>query len=201
LQPPFYAQDLPPEFNLGGIGMVIGHEFTHGFDNSGRQYDLDGSLQNWWTNKSLEQFEQRTTCMADQYSKYQVFPDTNVNGNLTLPENIADNGGIHIAYDALQKLYKDKSTSPDEPTKMSASKTIPAALTNFTPNQLFFLSFGQIWCEVNTEKAQREWLSYDPHSPGRYRVIGTLQNFSPFSKAFNCKAGSQMNPNKKCQVW
>jgi predicted metalloendopeptidase len=200
LQPPFYSKGLPPEFNLGGIGSVIGHEFTHGFDNSGIKYDFDGSVREWWTDQSFEHFTNRKKCMTKQYSKYQVF-DSKVNGELTLGDNIADNGGIHIAYNALQKLYKDKGTSPDEPTKISASNTIPAALTKFTPNQLFFLSFSQLWCEVNTEKAQRELLMYDAHSPGRYRVIGTLQNFSPFSKAFNCKAGSHMNPNKKCQVW
>jgi predicted metalloendopeptidase len=201
LHPPFYAQDLPPEFNLGGLGTVIGHEFTHGFDNMGRKYDLNGSLRNWWTNKSIEQFEQRTRCMTEQYSKYQVFPDANVDGNLTLPENIADNGSLHIAYNALQKLYKDQNKSPDEPTKMSASKAIPAALTNLTPNQLFFLSFGQLECQKVPEGDQRHLLKYDTHSPGRYRVIGSLQNFSPFSKAFSCKIGSPMNPNKKCQVW
>jgi predicted metalloendopeptidase len=194
--PPNFSQDLPPEFNLGKVGWSIAHEFIHGFT----IYDLGISARSQWLNKSLEHnlLEQRKTCMVEQHSMYQVFNDTRLNGTLTLNENIADNGALHIAYNALQKLYKDNNTSPEQPTKM---RTTPAALTKFTPNQLFFLSYAQQWCHNITERDLRKIVKTDTHSPKRYRVLGPLQNFSPFSKAFSCKAGSPMNPNRKCQVW
>jgi endothelin-converting enzyme len=189
--PPNFSQDLPPEFNLGKVGSRIAYYFIHGFT----IYDVGSSGRSQWITKSLEHnlLEQRKTCIVEQY---KVFNDTRLNGTWALDEHIADNGRIHIAYNALQKLYKDNNTSPDEPTKML---TTTVALTKFTPNQLFFLSYGQQFCSKITDVRDLE--ESDNYFPVRYRVLGPLQNFSPFSKAFSCKAGSPMNPNRKCQVW
>jgi putative endopeptidase len=197
LQFPFYSQDAAPELNFGGIGMVIGHEFTHGFDNNGRQYDADGSWRNWWTDKAQTQFEQRASCMVDQYSAFKLYPDASVNGTLTLPENIADNGGIHIAFDAFQTYAKENNIDVNTPVSSQSTPSSP----NLSPNQRFFLAFSQLWCYVGTEKANRFYLKYNSHAPGMFRVLGTLQNFEPFSTSFNCKVGSKMNPTNKCLVW
>jgi predicted metalloendopeptidase len=185
--PPNFSQDLPPEFNLGKVGRTIAYELVQGFT----IYDVGRSQ---WITKSLEHnlLEKRKTCIVEQYN---AFNDTRLNGTLTLNMHIADNGGIHIAYNALQKLYKDNNTSPDEPTKMS---TTVAALTKFTPNQLFFLSYAQQYCE---KIDLRDLEDPDTYFPNLYSVLGPLQNFSPFSKAFSCKAEMPMNPNRKCQVW
>eukprot|EP00592_Proboscia_alata_P016135 CAMPEP_0194398194 /NCGR_PEP_ID=MMETSP0174-20130528/125967_1 /TAXON_ID=216777 /ORGANISM="Proboscia alata, Strain PI-D3" /LENGTH=659 /DNA_ID=CAMNT_0039194465 /DNA_START=3057 /DNA_END=5034 /DNA_ORIENTATION=+ len=187
LQPPFYNQAYPSSMNYGGIGVVIGHELTHGFDDQGSQYDLYGNLNPWWTPSVEEAFEDQTRCISEQYSAYQV-DGTNVNGNLTLGENIADNGGLRNSYAA----YKTASTSKQQ--------TLPG-LDHLTSNQLFFVGFATVWCgSSRPEEAQRLLLT-DPHSPGNYRVIGTVSNSDDFAREFQCPVGSPMNPEQKCRVW
>ncbi|XP_038075381.1 neprilysin-4-like [Patiria miniata] len=187
LQPPFYHKDLPWYSNYGGIGVVIGHEITHGFDNNGRQYDKDGNFVVWWSQESIDNFLQKAQCIINQYSGF-VMPENNrhLNGEQTQGENIADNGGLRESY----KAYMDNI--PKQPR-------LPGI--DFTEEQMFFLSFSQIWCSVFKPEGVDNYIDNGVHSPGRYRVIGPLQNNEAFSAAFNCPAGSYMNPDTKCKVW
>jgi predicted metalloendopeptidase len=185
LQPPFYDNLMDDAVNFGGIGMVIGHELTHGFDDEGRQFDAKGNLRDWWTPEDGKQFEERAACIADQYSQFSVAPGANVNGKLTLGENTADNGGVRVALMAL---------------KNTAGKS-QAKTDGFTPEQRFFLSFGQVWCQNMREEAARLQVQTDPHSPGKFRVIGVVQNMPEFQQAFSCKAGQPMVSSKACRVW
>lgn len=188
LQPPFFDQSEDDAVNFGGIGVVIGHELTHGFDDQGSKFDAQGNLKNWWTDTDKTEFEKRTGCIADEYSKFVAVDDVHLNGRLTLGENTADNGGIHIALMALRKqLAKDKQ----------AARTIKG----FTPEQRFFLGFAQIWCENRTPESARLLAKTDPHSPGQYRVQGPLQNNADFAKAFHCKPGQKMVSENACHVW
>jgi predicted metalloendopeptidase len=173
--------------NYGGIGMVIGHEITHGFDNNGRQYDKDGNFKQWWTQKSIDNFKKKAQCIIDQYSDY-VMPENgrNLNGQQTQGENIADNGGLRESY----KAYMDNI--PKQPR-------LPGV--DFTEEQMFFLSFSQIWCSVFKPEGVDDYIDNGVHSPGRYRVIGTLQNNEVFNDAFNCPPGSYMNRDVKCKIW
>ena len=186
LQPPFFDNDMDDAVNFGGIGMVIGHELTHGFDDEGRQFDAKGNLKDWWTPADAKEFQQRAACISKEYSKFEVAPGAKVNGDLTLGENTADNGGIRIALMALQNTL--------------ANKTRPE-IGGYTPEQRFFLSFGQIWCENEREEAARLQVQTDPHSPARFRVNGVLENMPEFQKAFSCKAGQPMAPANACRVW
>ncbi len=186
LQPPFFDNDMDDAVNFGGIGMVIGHELTHGFDDQGRQFDAKGNLHDWWTPEDAKEFQQRDACIAQEYSKFQAAPGANVNGELTLGENTADNGGARIALMALQNTL--------------ANRTRPE-IGGYTPEQRFFLSFGQIWCENEREEALRLQVQTDPHSPARFRVNGVLENMPEFQKAFSCKAGQPMAPANACHVW
>ncbi|XP_029801745.1 endothelin-converting enzyme 1 [Suricata suricatta] len=188
LQAPFYTRSSPKALNFGGIGVVVGHELTHAFDDQGREYDKDGNLRPWWKNSSVEAFKQQTECMVGQYSNYSVNGEP-VNGRHTLGENIADNGGLKAAYRAYQNWVK----------KNGAEQTLPTlGLTN---NQLFFLGFAQVWCSVRTPESSHEGLITDPHSPSRFRVIGSVSNSREFSEHFHCPPGSPMNPHHKCEVW
>ena len=187
LQPPFFDKSIDDAVNFGGIGMVIGHELTHAFDDEGRQFDPQGNLRDWWTSKDAKAFEERAACIADQYSNFSVAPGANVNGKLTLGENTADNGGVRIALMALMNTM----------TKEEAAKKIDG----FTPEQRFFLSFGQVWCSNDRPEAQRLQVSVDPHSPARFRVNGVVQNSPEFQKAFSCKAGQPMTKQNACRVW
>ncbi|XP_042100573.1 endothelin-converting enzyme 1 isoform X3 [Ovis aries] len=188
LQAPFYTRSSPNALNFGGIGVVVGHELTHAFDDQGREYDKDGNLRPWWKNSSVEAFKQQTECMVEQYSNYSVNGEP-VNGRHTLGENIADNGGLKAAYRAYQNWVK----------KNGAEQTLPTlGLTN---NQLFFLGFAQVWCSVRTPESSHEGLITDPHSPSRFRVIGSISNSKEFSEHFHCPPGSPMNPHHKCEVW
>jgi putative endopeptidase len=186
LQPPFFQADMDDAVNYGGIGMVIGHEMTHGFDDQGRQFDAQGNLHDWWTPADAKEFEQRAVCISQEYSKFEVAPGVHVNGALTLGENTADNGGARIALMALENAL--------------AGKTKPV-IGGYTPEQRFFLSFGQIWCDNTREEALRLQVQTDPHSPARDRVNGVVQNMPEFQKAFSCKAGQPMSPVKACSVW
>jgi len=191
LQPPFFDKSTDDAVNFGGIGVVIGHELTHGFDDQGSKFDPDGNLRNWWTDADRTEFEKRTTCLADEYSSFVAVDDLHLNGRLTLGENTADNGGVQIALMALRgaMLAGAKSAAAGE------------MRDGFTAEQRFFLSFGQIWCENRTPESARLLVKTDPHSPGRYRVNGTLQNNEEFSKAFGCKAGQKMVSEKACRAW
>jgi len=185
LQPPFFSNGMDDAVNFGGIGMVIGHELTHGFDDQGRQFDGKGNLRDWWTPEDAKAFEQRAACIADEYSKFEVAPGAFVNGKLTLGEDTADNGGVRIALMAL------KNTIDGDEKKIDG----------YTPEQRFFLSFGQVWCGNEREEALRLQVKTNPHAPGKERVNGVVQNMPEFEKAFSCHAGQPMVSANACRVW
>jgi endothelin-converting enzyme/putative endopeptidase len=186
LQPPFFQKDMDDAVNYGGIGMVIGHELTHGFDDEGRQFDAQGNLHDWWTPQDAKNFEERTACLVKEYSSFTVAPDVHVNGELTLGENTADNGGARIALMALENRL--------------AGKPKPE-IGGYTPEQRFFLAFGQIWCDNARPEALRLQVQTDPHSPARDRVNGVVRNMPEFREAFSCKVGQAMAPANACRVW
>jgi endothelin-converting enzyme/putative endopeptidase len=191
LQPPFFDRGVDDAVNFGGIGVVIGHEYTHGFDDQGSKFDAEGNLQNWWTPEDLKAFQERTDCFAKQYDGYVAVQDpangdVHLNGRLTLGENTADNGGLRVAYAALQK------TLAGQPR---------AALDGFTPEQRFFLGFANVWCQNVTEAAARQLAQTDPHSAGAFRVIGSVSNMPEFAQAFGCKAGQPMVREPACRAW
>uniref|UniRef100_A0AAX7V5V0 Endothelin-converting enzyme 1 n=1 Tax=Astatotilapia calliptera TaxID=8154 RepID=A0AAX7V5V0_ASTCA len=188
LQVPFYSRSWPKALNFGGIGVVMGHELTHAFDDQGREYDKDGNLRPWWKNSSVEAFKTQTQCMVEQYGNYSINQES-LNGRQTLGENIADNGGLKAAYNAYLNWIK----------KNGEEATLPAL--GMTNHQLFFVGFAQVWCSVKTPESSHEGVMTDPHSPPRFRVIGTVSNSREFSKHFGCKADTPMNPNHKCELW
>jgi predicted metalloendopeptidase len=185
LQTPFFDPRRDMSLNYGGAGAVIGHEMTHGFDDQGRKFDGDGNLRDWWTSADGAEFEKRVSCVADEYGSFTAVDDVKLNGRLTLGENTADNGGLRVALLALQDTLQGKGEKMD----------------GFTPEQRFFLGFAQIWCENTAPQEIRARAMTDPHSPGRYRVNGTLQNSTEFQKAFSCKAGQPMVSQNACRVW
>lgn len=192
-QRPFYSTQWPMSMNFGGIGMVMGHELTHGFDNQGKKFDKNGNLYEWWEADAPENFKIRSQCMADQYQQYTVDVEDmvlHVDGNYTLPENIADNGGLVIAYKAYQSW---KTAHPAEDT------SLPGLPLN--PDQLYFLGFAQIWCSFETPEHAHLGVLSDQHAPDKYRVVGSISNSVEFAEAFSCPAGSAMNPRHKCKVW
>jgi len=194
LQPPFFNQSYPAWANFGAIGSVIGHEITHGFDDQGRLFAADGSLTNWWTDSSAAAFETKAQCVIDTYDSYEVLPGVHINGRLTEGENLADLGGVRISYLAYKNWVQTKG---DLYTEAEVSKYFP----EFTADQLFFVSYGQVWCEVASDE-YRAWLAQtNPHSDGKFRVIGATSNNNAFWEAFNCPAGSQMHPQNSCKVW
>ncbi|HEY5928622.1 MAG TPA: M13 family metallopeptidase [Kofleriaceae bacterium] len=186
LQTPFYQLDHSIAVNLGGMGMVVGHELTHGFDDQGAQFDAVGNMTNWWQPETEKQFKQRTQCVADQYSAYDA-GGMKLNGKLTLGENIADIGGIKLALAAYRQL---RSSAPDTDVA-----------DGFTEDQQFFLSFGQTWCAKMRPEMESMLVTVDPHSPPRWRVNGSMAATPDFAKAFRCKAGAKMRPAKQCVVW
>jgi len=196
LQPSFYDPSQPQALNFGGIGVVIGHEMTHGFDDQGRQFDRNGNLAPWWTPTDVDAFKVQAQCIVDQYSKFFIIgPDGrhyNVDGENTLGENIADNGGIREAYRAYQNYIKDKGSEDSQ---------IKAAFKGLTALQLFFVAHGQTWCTKIDPAYAVQQVQKDVHSPGQFRTAGPVQNFKAFADAFNCAAGSNMNPQSKCSVW
>jgi predicted metalloendopeptidase len=189
LQPPFFSPKVDEAVNYGGIGVVIGHELTHGFDDQGRKFDGDGNFSNWWGPNDGVEFERRAQCVADEYSRFVTVQDdkgeVHLNGKLTLGENTADNGGLKLAFMAMEGRHGKNNPTID----------------GFTPEQRFFVGFAQVWCENVTPQRARELALTDPHSPGRFRVIGTVQNSPDFSKAFGCKTGDPMVPESACHVW
>jgi putative endopeptidase len=190
LQPPFYSVSGDQAANFGGIGVVIGHEMTHGFDDQGSKYDGKGNLREWQTPADRKAFNERTDCEVKEYNNFAPEPGANVNGKLTLGENTADNGGIRIAFLALQNTLAAENKNVDGPK-----------VDGFTPAQRFFIGFGQIWCESRRPEYSRMMVKVDPHSPGKFRVNGVVQNFEEFGKAFGCKKGAPMYPENVCRVW
>jgi putative endopeptidase len=190
LQPPFFDKKMDDAVNFGGIGLVIGHELTHGFDDQGRKYDPQGNLRDWWTEQDAKEFEKRVSCIADEYSGFTAVDDLKLNGRLTLGENTADNGGARISYNALEHVIAEDKTG-------TAAKPIDG----FTPEQRFFLGFARVWCEKQRPEFARMRVSVDPHSPGKYRVDGVVENMPEFQKAWGCKAGQPMVAANACRVW
>jgi endothelin-converting enzyme/putative endopeptidase len=187
LQPPFYDNKMDDAVNYGGIGAVIGHELTHGFDDEGGRFDAKGNLNNWWTEQDYKEFEKRTACIDKQYSQYIAVEDVKVNGKLTLGENVADNGGLRIAYMALMDTLTARSRDQ---------------IDGFTPEQRLFLGWGQVWCTHYRPEAARMRALTDPHSPPKYRVNGTVSNMPEFWKAFSCKPAQPMvRGDAACRVW
>ncbi len=186
LQPPFFDKEADDALNFGAIGLVIGHELTHGFDDEGSQFDGHGNLADWWTKEDKAEFEKRTSCMADQYSGYDATADTKLNGRLTLGENAADNGGARVAYMALHDSLMGKEAP---------------LVDGMTADQRFFLGFANVWCQNTTEKTARLRAQTDPHSPGMWRVNGTVGNMPEFATAFNCKPDAPMIRKNACRVW
>ncbi|XP_008519227.1 neprilysin isoform X2 [Equus przewalskii] len=191
LQPPFFSAQQSNSLNYGGIGMVIGHEITHGFDDNGRNFNKDGDLVDWWTQQSANNFKEQSQCMVYQYGNFSwdLAGGQHLNGINTLGENIADNGGIGQAYRAYQNYVK----------KNGEEKLLPGIDLNH--KQLFFLNFAQVWCGTYRPEYAINSIKTDVHSPGSFRIIGTLQNSPEFSEAFHCPKNSYMNPEKKCRVW
>jgi putative endopeptidase len=191
LQPPFFYADADDAVNYGGIGAVIGHEMTHGFDDQGRQYDKVGNLTDWWSPQSGEEFKKRAQAIINQYNEYEPLPGLHVNGQLTQGENIADVGGVKLAYAALQKAL-DKH--PEERNKK---------IDGFTPEQRFFLSFAAIWRQKIRDEEQKLRLNTDPHSPAHYRVNGPLSDLPEFQKTFNVPDGAPMvrAADKRVNIW
>ena len=195
LQPPFFDFTVDPAVNYGGIGVVIGHEITHGFDDEGSQYDGKGNLREWQTPADRKAFTERTDCEVKEYDGFEAAAAHGdagaqmLNGKLTLGENTADNGGLRIAYMALLD------------TLASEGKTLNEKIDGYTEAQRYFVGFAQVWCQNQTEQSARQSALVDPHSPGRWRVNGTVQNFDEFGKAFGCRKGQPMYPVNSCRVW
>uniref|UniRef100_A0A3B4GNQ3 Membrane metalloendopeptidase like 1 n=1 Tax=Pundamilia nyererei TaxID=303518 RepID=A0A3B4GNQ3_9CICH len=191
LQPPFFSKHQHQALNFGGIGMVIGHEITHGFDDNGRNFDQDGNMLNWWSNYSAEHFKEQSQCMVQQYGNFnwKLAGGQNISGISTLGENIADNGGVRQAYQAYLKWVEMEGEEPRLPG------------LDMDHKQLFFLNFAQVWCGAYRPEYASQSIKTDSHSPLEYRVLGSLQNFEAFSEAFQCQKGSPMNPELKCRVW
>ncbi len=195
LQPPFFDFKIDPAVNFGGIGVVIGHEMTHGFDDQGSKFDGKGNLREWQTAEDRKKFTERTDCEVAEYGSFDAspahdgLPAQKLNGKLTLGENTADNGGLRIAYMALLDTLAAQHTASD------------AKIDGYTPAQRFFLGFAQVWCENSKDEYARQSALTDPHSPGQWRTNGSVQNFEEFGKAFGCKRGQPMYPEHSCRVW
>jgi endothelin-converting enzyme/putative endopeptidase len=189
MQPAFFDATQPDALNYGHIGLFMGHEITHGFDDQGRQFDGHGNMEDWWTKEDNDKFTQKAQCIVDEYAQFSV-GDTKINGKLTLGENTADNGGMRLAYMAyLARAAQDGI----DLNKKSAD--------GYTPLQQFFLGFAQDWCSLWSPELERMIVTTDPHSPDRFRANGVLVNMPEFGKAFGCKAGQPMMPEKTCRVW
>ncbi|ETP54768.1 hypothetical protein F442_00602 [Phytophthora nicotianae P10297] len=213
LQPPFFARGRHPARNFGAIGSIIGHELTHGFDASGRNYAGDGNLHDWWSNQTADEFSKRTDCLVKQYNSFKVVStDTatglgHVNGNYTLSENIADNGGVKLSFAAYHEFITDQAeqlskmseadTEELTATMSQAERTLPGNAAD----KLFFISFAQAFCAKASDASMTQRLATDPHSPERWRINGVASNSRDFAKVFSCPAGSPMNPKTKCQLW
>jgi len=188
LQPPFFRKDYPAPMNYGGIGAVVGHEFTHGFDDQGRKFDGDGVLHEWWEPDVAAKFESAAKCVDDAYSKFEAEPGVHVNGSLTLGENIADLGGLKEAYSAY-KAWEGRHGVQQ------------AAVPGLTNDQLLFVSWAQVWCTLETPESLRRRVTVDPHSPGAIRAYAAPMYNPAFREVFGCKEGDAMVPAQACTVW
>jgi len=187
IQTPFYSEDYPQARNYGSLGTICGHEMTHGFDDTGHLLDKNGDEKDWWDSKTFAEFDDRAGCLASQYDDYgnevpNWYQGNHVDGQNTLGENIADEGGMRFAFEAFQRSY-------------------PKERASMADHRLFFTAFAQNWCENDRQDIAIDSLDSDEHSPAKYRVLGVLSNFKPFSEAFNCPVGTAMNPRKKCELW
>ncbi|XP_005404217.1 PREDICTED: membrane metallo-endopeptidase-like 1 isoform X5 [Chinchilla lanigera] len=191
LQPPFFSKEQPQALNFGGIGMVIGHEITHGFDDNGRNFDKDGNMLDWWSNFSAQHFREQSECMIHQYNNYSwdLAENQSVNGFSTLGENIADNGGVRQAYKAYVKWIAEGGKD----------QLLPGL--ELTYEQLFFVNYAQVWCGSYRPEFAVQSIKTDVHSPLKYRVLGSLQNLPAFADAFHCAQGSPMHPTQRCRIW
>jgi putative endopeptidase len=186
LQPPAFDPTSDAAPNYGDTGGTIGHELTHGFDDEGRQFDAQGNLRDWWTPEDAKEFEKRTSCISDQYSTYTIIDDIKINGKLTLGEDVADLGGLILAYMAWQADTKGQKLEP---------------IDGLTPQQRFFIGYGQSWCGEVRDETKRLRATIDPHSPAKYRTNGVVSNMPEFQQAFHCKPGSPMVNQNRCRVW
>ena len=188
LQYPFFHPDADDAFNYGGIGAVIGHEISHGFDDSGSQYDKDGTLHNWWTPEDLSKFKERAKKLQEQYDAYTVLDSIHVNGKLTLGENIGDLGGLNAAYEAFKMTPQGKSNKK---------------IDGFTPDQRFFLAWAQIWRSNTLQERKAQLIITDPHSPAEYRTIGAPVNMDAWYKAFDVKPENKLykKPEDRIKIW
>ena len=189
LQPPFFYAKADDALNYGGIGAVIGHEMTHGFDDEGRKYDAQGNLRDWWTAEDAKNFIARADCVEKQFDSYEVLPGVHENGKLVLGESIADLGGLTIAYMAFEKSLEGKPRPPK--------------IDGFTPEQRFFLSYSTIWAANNREQFERLQVNINPHALDRFRSIAAPSNMPAFAEAFDCHAGEPMDrpENERCKIW
>ncbi|XP_050530348.1 neprilysin-2-like [Daktulosphaira vitifoliae] len=187
----FFSADRPNYMNYGGIGYVIGHEITHGFDHQGRLFDKKGNLREWWHPETSDKYMVRTECMIRQYSNYIADKEARlrIDGLHTIGENIADNGGVMLAYNAYGRWLANK-TEPRLP-----------GLYEYSGRQMFWINAANIWCSVYRPETLKHIVLTGVHPPGQYRVIGTFQNQPEFANDFKCPLGSYMNPKKKCKVW
>jgi endothelin-converting enzyme/putative endopeptidase len=189
LQPPYFNAAAPETVNYGAIGMVVGHELTHGFDDQGRQFDAFGNLVDWWSPEVGEEFDRRAQCLVAQYGEYEALPGVKLNGKLTLGENIADLGGLKLAHAAMRAARH--GTPGGDPT-----------ILGFSPDQQFFVGMAQSWCAKYRDEEARQRAVTDPHSPPRWRVNGTVANLPEFAEAFSCRPGSPMaRAADRCEVW
>ncbi|HET9486251.1 MAG TPA: M13 family metallopeptidase, partial [Chryseosolibacter sp.] len=189
LQPPFYDYRADEAVNYGGIGAVIGHEISHGFDDQGAKFDAQGNLKNWFTEKDLSSFEEKGKNLAQQFDQYEPLPGVFVQGQFTLGENIGDLGGITAAYEGLQRFYRENKR--------------PGLIDGFTPEQRFFISWATIWRIKYRDESLRTQVLTDPHSPGMFRANGPLTNFTPFYEAFNVAEGDKMfrPEGERVKIW
>lgn len=190
LQPPFFGASFHPAVNFGSTGGgTIGHELTHGFDDEGSQFDADGNLREWWTAPTRKNFTEATRCVVDQYAQYEAVPSVRLNGKLTAGENIADNGGVKLAYQAYHAWRAQQSSPP------------PRQVDGYTDDQLYFMAYGQSWCDKETPQVAEMRAHSNPHSPPKWRVNGVIVNQPGFAAAFSCPAAAAMNPGKQCSIW
>ena len=190
LQPPFFGAGFHPAVNFGSTGGgTIGHEMTHGFDDEGSQFDADGNLKDWWSEPTEAKFKTAAQCVVDQYAQYEAVPGIKLNGKLTAGENIADIGGVKLGLKAYE-AWKAKQPTPP-----------PAAVDGFSDRQLYFLAYGQSWCEKITPELLEVSAHSNPHSPPEWRVNGVVVDEPGFAAAFQCPVGSPMHPATSCTVW
>jgi putative endopeptidase len=187
LQPPLFDRQADDAANFAAIGAIIGHELTHGFDDQGRKFDGDGNLHDWWTDDDSKNFEQRAQCIADEYSGFEATEGVKLNGKLTLGENTADNGGLRIALMALESTFSQEQAHADS--------------SGFTPQQRFFMAYGEAWCSNATPQYLRMVAQSNPHSTAQARANGVVSNMPEFQKAFGCKKGQPMVRENACRVW